>query len=62
MNRTMLRQMWHRIANECAAESDWLSPHELDFVESMIVWTTSGVPTERQQAWLETIHEKLGER
>jgi hypothetical protein len=54
-------RMWNRMARECAAGGEWLNERELDFVESMIRWTTSHMPTERQQAWLGNIHAKLGE-
>jgi hypothetical protein len=50
---------WHSVACECQAHSERLSPREQDFVEDMVKWSALRTPTEKQQAWLLSIHRRV---
>jgi hypothetical protein len=50
---------WHSIACECQAHSERFSPREQDFVADMVAWTARAMPTDKQQAWLLSIHKRV---
>ena len=50
---------WMMVVEECAA-SYQLTPKERGFVEDMLGWIRDGSePTERQGAWLKSIHRRI---
>ena len=49
---------WHGIACECQAHG--LSRREQNFVADMVAWTAFREPTQKQQAWLLSIHRRVG--
>ena len=51
---------WHSISCECQAHSERFSPREQDFVADMVRWSAFRAPTEKQQAWLLSIHRRVG--
>ena len=51
---------WHRISCECQVHSERFSPREQDFVADMVRWSAFRAPTEKQQAWLLSIHGRVG--
>jgi hypothetical protein len=48
---------WHSISCECQAHG--LSQREQNFVADMIAWTARATPTDKQQAWLLSIHRRV---
>ena len=48
---------WHSIACECQAHG--LSQREQNFVADMVAWTACATPTDKQQAWLLSIHRRV---
>ena len=49
---------WHSIACDCQAHG--LSQREQNFVADMVAWTAFREPTQKQQAWLLSIHRRVG--
>jgi hypothetical protein len=43
---------WHYVACECDERSGFLTSREQKFVADMVTWTEWRAPTEKQQAWL----------
>jgi hypothetical protein len=50
---------WHAIACECQAHNGRFTERERGFVEDMVAWTARATPTEKQQAWLLSIHGRV---
>ena len=48
---------WHSIACECQAHG--LSRREQNFVADMVAWTAFREPTQKQRAWLLSIHTRV---
>jgi hypothetical protein len=48
---------WHSVACECDAHGDLLTARE--FVSDMVTWTARRTPTEKQQAWLLAIFNRV---
>jgi len=48
---------WHGIACECQAHG--LSRREQNFVADMVAWTAFREPTQKQRAWLLSIHTRV---
>lgn len=49
---------WHSIA--CGCQAYGLSQREQNFVADMVAWTAFREPTQKQQAWLLSIHGRVG--
>jgi hypothetical protein len=50
---------WHDMACECQAHSERLSQREQNFIGDMVGWTAFREPTQKQQAWLLSIHTRV---
>jgi hypothetical protein len=50
---------WHSVACECEAHGAFLNLREQKFVTDMMAWTARATPSERQQAWLLLILNKV---
>jgi hypothetical protein len=50
---------WHSVACECEAHGATLNLREQKFVTDMVSWMRRATPTERQQAWLLVILDKV---
>ena len=50
---------WHAIASECEAHSGRLTEREQEFISDMVAWTAHATPTEKQQAWLLSLHRRV---
>jgi hypothetical protein len=50
---------WHSVACECDARSHILSEREQQFISDMVSWTARRAPTEKQQAWLLAIFNRV---
>jgi hypothetical protein len=50
---------WHSVACECEAYGACLNLREQKFVTDMVAWTAGATPSERQQAWLLLIFNKV---
>ena len=51
---------WREIAKFCLANAARLKPHETDFVEQMVRWTSLGrEPTAKQARWLDYLYAQL---
>ena len=54
---------WHDVAKFCLERSQWLEPHESDFVKNMERWTRRGrKPSEKQRQWLDGLNTRLQRR
>ena len=50
---------WHGIAYECQEHGGRLNQREQNFVADMVAWTAFREPTQKQQAWLLSIHRSV---
>ena len=50
---------WHGIACECQERGGRLNQREQNFVADMVAWTAFREPTQKQQAWLLSIHGRI---
>ena len=50
---------WHGIACECQEHGGRLNQREQNFVADMVAWTACATPTDKQQAWLLSIHRRV---
>jgi hypothetical protein len=53
---------WYNVACECDAHGDLLTAGEQQFVSDMVTWTARRTPTEKQQAWLLAIFNRVRRR
>ena len=50
---------WHSVACECEVHSAALTEREQQFISNMVSWTARRTPTEKQQAWLLAIFNRV---